>query len=178
MSIRFDPPFRLRHVFSSKIIAPNREPLVFSERTPEAYANLSCGRFVLCGERITVDSRVCRIRFDPLFRLRHVFSSKSIAPNREPAVFQNELRKRVRTSLVGGSFFVGNGEGIEELAEPIFVRAQPFYGSAPRTLQWPARSVPGRRTLRHFIEMKELRFLFFRNPRRAFFRGDFSNRFC
>ena len=51
-------------------------PAVFSERTPEAYANLSCGRFVLCGERITVDSRVCRIRFDPLFRLRHVFSSK------------------------------------------------------------------------------------------------------
>ena len=62
-------------------------PAVFSERTPEAYANLSCGRFVLCGERITVDSRVCRIRFDPLFRLRHVFSSKIIAPNREPRGF-------------------------------------------------------------------------------------------
>ena len=50
--------------------------LGFSERTPEACTNLSCGRFVLCGEQTTVDSRVCRIRFDPLFRLRHVFSSK------------------------------------------------------------------------------------------------------
>ena len=31
---------------------------------------------------------------------------------------------------MGGSFFVGNGEGIEVLAEPIFVRgASPFNGS-------------------------------------------------
>ena len=34
--------------------------------------------------------------------------------------------------------------GIEALAKPIFVRAQPFYGSAPRTLLWPARPMPGR----------------------------------
>ena len=33
---------------------------------------------------------------------------------------------------MGGSFFLcGNGEGIEVLAEPIFVRAQPFNGSGP-----------------------------------------------
>ena len=58
--------------------------LGFSERTPEACTNLSCGRFV---------------------------------------------------------FFVGNGEGIETLAKPIFVRAQPFNGwhapclaGAPRAL--------------------------------------------
>ena len=38
-------------------------------------------------------------------------ASKSIAPNRVALVFQNELRKCVRTSHVGGSFFVGNGEG-------------------------------------------------------------------
>ncbi len=37
-------------------------------------------------------------------------------------VFRNELRKRVRTSHVGGSFCVVNGVGIEVLAEPIFVR--------------------------------------------------------
>ena len=81
-------PWRLPYTrSSSKIITPNREPLVFSERTPEACTNLSCGRFVLCGEQTTVDSRVCRIRFDPLFRLRHVFSSKIIAPNREPRGF-------------------------------------------------------------------------------------------
>ena len=42
--------------------------------------------------------------------------------------FFNELWKRVRTSHVGGSFCVGNGEGIEVLAKPIFVRAQPFNG--------------------------------------------------
>ncbi len=31
---------------------------------------------------------------------------------------------------MGGSFFVRNGEGIEALAKPIFVRgASPFYGS-------------------------------------------------
>ena len=31
---------------------------------------------------------------------------------------------------MGGSFFVGNGEGIEALAKPIFVRgASPFNGS-------------------------------------------------
>ncbi len=29
------------------------------------------------------------------------------------------------------SFFERNGEGIEVLAEPIFVRAQPFNGSGP-----------------------------------------------
>ena len=28
-------------------------------------------------------------------------------------------------------FFIENGEGIEALAEPIFVRAQPFNGSGP-----------------------------------------------
>ena len=44
------------------------------------------------------DSRVCQIRFDPPFRLRPVFSSKIIAPNREPLVFRNELRRRIRTS--------------------------------------------------------------------------------
>ena len=61
--------------------------------------------------------------------MRHVFSSKSIAPNREPTVFRNELRKCVRTSLMGGSFFIENGEGIEVLAEPIFVRGvSPFHG--------------------------------------------------
>ena len=37
-------------------------------------------------------------------------ASKIIAPNRVALVFFNELRKCVRTSHVGGSFFVGNGE--------------------------------------------------------------------
>ena len=51
--------------------------------------------------------------------------------------------------LMGGSFCVGNEVGIEVLAKPIFVRGvTPFYRSAPRTLQWLARPMPGRRTLR------------------------------
>ena len=72
MSIRFNPPFRLRHVFSSKIIAPNRGSWGFLKRTPEVLTNLSCGRFV---------------------------------------------------------FYWGIEEGIEVLAKPIFVRGvSPFYG--------------------------------------------------
>ena len=48
----------------------------------------------------------------------------------------NELRKCIRTSLMGSSFCIGNGVGIEALAEPIFVRGvSPFYGW--RTLRPP-----------------------------------------
>ena len=109
-----------------------------------------------CGVRLRgIWTRLCFVfsrmsnTLDPPFRLHSVFSSKSIAPNLEPLFFQNELWKRVRTSHVGASFCVGNGVGIEVLAEPIFVRGvSPFNGSAPRTLQWPARSAPGWRTLR------------------------------
>ncbi len=56
-------------------------------------------------------------------------SSKSIAPNREPLVFGTNSGS-INEPLIGGSFFVGNGEGIEALAKPIFVRgASPFNGS-------------------------------------------------
>ena len=37
---------------------------------------------------------------------------------------------------MGGSFFVGNGEGIEELVKPIFVRGLP--------LPWPTHLAPVR----------------------------------
>ena len=51
------------------------------------------------------------------------------SPNREPLVFRNELRKRVRTSHGRFVFYWGNGEGIEVLAKPIFVRGvSPFNG--------------------------------------------------
>ena len=84
----------LAHLASSsfKIIAPNRGALVFRNGLRKR-VRTSHGRFVLCWERITVDSRICQIRFDPLFRLRPVFNSKIITPNREPLVFRNELRK-------------------------------------------------------------------------------------
>ena len=58
-------------------------------------------------------------------------SSKSIAPNRVPLVFRTNSGS-INEPLMGGSFFAGNGEGIEALAKPIFVRgASPFYGSGP-----------------------------------------------
>ena len=41
-------------------------------------------------------------------------SSKSIAPNREPLVFGTNSGS-INEPLIGGSFFVGNGEGIEAL---------------------------------------------------------------
>ena len=50
---------------------------------------------------------------------------------------------------MGGSFFVGNGEGIEVLAKPIFVRGvAPSMEAALPPLQWPAYLVPGWRALR------------------------------
>ena len=102
--------------------------LWFSERTPEVLTNLSWEVRFLWGTD-DGDSRVCSIRFDPLFRLRPVFISKIIAPNREPAVFGTNSGS-VNEPLMGGSFFVGDGEGIEALAKPIFVRGvSPFNGS-------------------------------------------------
>ena len=74
-------------------------------------------------------------------------SSKIIAPNRGTGVFRNELRKCVRT-FHGRFVSCGNGEGIEALAKPIFVRGLP--------LQWLVRPVPGWRTLRS-LHPKSLR---------------------
>ncbi len=111
--------------------------LGFSERTPEVCTNLSYGRFVLCRERGgdrsigkanlrkgLAPSMAGTLRAWPA-RLAPS-SSKIIAPNRGNWGFRNELRKRVRTSHVGGSFCVGSGMGIEVLAEPIFVRGLPL----------------------------------------------------
>ena len=67
---------------------------------------------------------------------------KSLRQIGEAGVFRNELRKRVRTSHVGGSFFVGNGEGIEALAKPIFVRGvSPFNGSGTAVLATHPKSL-------------------------------------
>ena len=48
--IRFNPPFRLHPVFSSKIIAPNRIPLVFRTNFGSVNEPLMGGSF-FCGER-------------------------------------------------------------------------------------------------------------------------------
>ena len=83
-------------------------------------------------------ARVCLIRHAPLAAsLYSLFIQNHCAKSREAGAFRNELRKCARTSLMGSSFCIGNGEGIEVLAKPIFVRGLP--------LQWkraPHRPVP------------------------------------
>ena len=82
-----------------------------------------------CVREAAKTARVCRIRHAPLaVSLYSLFIQKHYAKSgtfgfseRTPEVLTNLLWE-VR-------FFVGNGEGIEVLAEPIFVRAQPFNGS-------------------------------------------------
>ena len=71
-------------------------------------------------------------------------SSKIIAPNRGTGVFRNELWKRVRT-FHGRFVSCGNGEGIEVLAEPIFVR-----GSAPSM----EAALPPRARLAPFVVLR------------------------
>ena len=125
---------------SSKIIAPNREPLVF--RTNLEKVGIALLRSNGRKGRQPLQWKCAPHRPVPpsLFIQNHYAKSGAL-------VFRNELRKRVRTSHVGGSFFVGNGVRIEALAKPIFVRGvSPFNGSAPRTLQWPARLAPLLRT--------------------------------
>ena len=149
MSIRFDPLFRLHPVFSTKSIAPNREPLVFQNELRKCIqTSLMGGSFFLFdnGKRLTF---AYVNRFDPLFRLRPVFSTKIIAPNLEPLVFQNELRKCIRTSLMGGSFFVGRGEGDRSIGEANLRKGRsPFNGwhapcLAGAPCAWSSRPAPG-----------------------------------
>ena len=112
----------------------------------------------MCGEQTTVDSRVCRIRFDPLFRLRHVFSSKmdSLAWLRyaQSALFSplrgkmlthfilpeslgfSERTPKVLTNLLCGRFvFCWEWGGDRSIGG-----ANLRKGRQP--LQWPARLVP------------------------------------
>ena len=75
-------------------------------------------------------ARVCQIRHAPLKAFLYSPRIQNHCAKSGKLGFFNELRKRVRTSHVGGSFSVwGIEEGIEALAKPIFVRAQPFNGS-------------------------------------------------
>ena len=123
---------------SSKIIAQIGKLGVGGKRTPEVLTNLSCGRFVLCwwiGVGIEALAKPIFVRgVSPFNGWRPVPPSPRIQNHCAKSGslgFFNELRKRVRTSHVGGSFSVwGIEEGIEALAEPIFVRGvSPFNGS-------------------------------------------------
>ena len=85
-----------------------------------------------CVREAAKTARVCRIRHAPLaaslyslFIQNHCAKSGTFGfLKRTPEVLTNLLWE-VR-------FLLGNGEGIEALAKPIFVRgASPFYGSGP-----------------------------------------------
>ena len=128
MPIRINSPFRLRPVFSSKIIAPNREPAVFGTNSGSADEPLMGGSF-FCGERITATFAYVQYASTLCFACAPFLAPKSLRQiwnlrfsERTPEVLTN-LSWEVR-------FFAGNGEGIEALAKPIFVRGvSPFYGS-------------------------------------------------
>ena len=119
---------------ASKIITPNRGSWGLGNRTPEACTNLSCvgSFFVENGEGIEALAEPIFVRGYASSMAggpcRPRSSSKIIASNRGTGVFRNELRKCIRTSH-GRFVYCGNGEGIEALAKPIFVRGvSPFYG--------------------------------------------------
>ena len=83
------------------------------------------------------DFRVCSIRFDPLFRLRPVFSSKIIAPNREPLVFGTNSGS-INEPLMGGSFFCGERMtatlAYVQYASTLCFACAPFL--APKWIRW------------------------------------------
>ena len=94
-------------------LAPARAALALH---PKWIRSLGCAaRNPRCSHPCGV--KCCRILSFPkalfynLAALRIKYAFVFIAPNREPEVFQNELRKRVRTSFMGGSFFVRIEEG-------------------------------------------------------------------
>ena len=64
---------------------------------------------------------------------RLLSSSKIIAPNRESWGLGGTNSGSVNEPLLWEvRFFIGNREGIEELAKPIFVRARPSMAGTPR----------------------------------------------
>ena len=97
-----------------------------------------------CVKKAFKTARVCQIRHAPLKAFlyspriqNHCAKSGKLGfGERTPEACTNLLCVRF-------VFYWGIEEGIEALAKPIFVRGvSPFYGSAPRTLQWLARPVP------------------------------------
>ena len=87
------------------------------ERTPEVLTNLSCGRFVFCWEWEGIEALA-----EPIF-VRGCAPSMAGAP-------------RVRTSFVGGSFFIGGMGGDRSIGEANLRKGLcPFNGR--RTLRLP-----------------------------------------
>ncbi len=81
-----------------------------------------------CVKKAFKTARVCQIRHAPLKAFLYSPRIQNHCAKSGSLGFFNELRKRVRT-FHGRFVYCGNGEGIEVLAKPIFVRAQPFNGS-------------------------------------------------
>ena len=150
---------------SSKIITPNRGSWGFSERTLEVLTNLSCWRFVFYS--ITdngIDSLLSPLRGTPTAYLNaplacflaYVKYASTLCFACAPFLAPKSLRQignpwflkrtpEAYTNLSCWRFvFCWNGEGIEALAKPIFVRGvSPFNGwHASCLLLWPAHLAP------------------------------------
>ena len=127
---------------ASKIITPNREPWFFGTDSGSVYEPLMGGSFCVGnGEGIEVLAKPIFIRgVSPFngsgtaapFNGRHAsrpLHPKSLRQIGGAGVFGTDSGS-VYEPLMGGSFCVGNGEGIEVLAKPIFIRGvSPFNGS-------------------------------------------------
>ena len=109
------------------------EPLVFRNELRK-HVRTSHGRFVYCGNGEgdrSIGGANLRKGHSP-FNGRHAsrpLHPKSLRQIGGAGVFGTNSRS-VYEPLMGGSFCVGNGEGIEVLAKPIFIRGvSPFNGS-------------------------------------------------
>ena len=104
--------------------------LGFSERTPEACTNLSYGRFVLCWERGGDRS----------------IGKANLRKGRQPL----QWKCASHPSMAGAPrAFVGNGEGDRSIGVANLRKGVALQWKRHcRPFQWPARPVPGRRTLR------------------------------
>ena len=132
---------------SSKIIAPKQGSWGFSERTPKVYTNLSweVHFFIENGEGIEVLAKPIFVRGVSPFNGRRTLRPlhpKSLRQIGELGFFRTNSGSVYEPHMWEVRFLLGMERGIEVLTEPIFVRAQPFYGSAPRTLLWLACLMP------------------------------------
>ena len=160
MSIRFDPLFRLRHVFSSKM-----DSLAWLRCAGAGRASLRgdiapCGDWQSqCAYPQTSDSKFDFLRGK---MLTHFILPESLG--------FSERTPKVLTNLLCGRFVFcwGIEEGIEVLAEPIFVRGvSPFNGRhASCPLLWKCASHPPNNS-RKFPHPAQIR----ANPRRTRQRG-------
>ena len=115
MPIRFNPPFRLRPVFSSKIIAPNRIPTGFGTNSESANEPLMGDSF-FCGITDNGDFRVCQYASTRRFACAPFLAPKSLRQIGYPWFFGTNSES-ANEPLMGGSFFCGERGGNRSIGE-------------------------------------------------------------